>query len=138
MRNFSFNDYKNYSKDYKNSKTFNKTKGNTAENKALEYLESLGWKILEKNWRFSNMGELDIVALDPNRFNEEYIIFIEVKYRSESELMSLNALNQKKLRQIKKLALIYLKQKKLNPFNCNFSFDFIAVYDGGIRHLKDV
>lgn len=138
MKNFRFIDDKNYSKDEKNSKNFNKYKGNIAESKALEYLESLGWKILEKNWRFSNMGELDIIALDPNRFGEEYMIFVEVKYRRESEEMSLYALSPKKIRQIKKLALIYLKQKKHNPFDSNFSFDFIAVYEGGIKHLKDV
>ena len=40
-----------------------------------EYLESLGWKILERNYR-CRIGEIDLIALDGRT-----LVFVEVKYR---------------------------------------------------------
>lgn len=114
----------------------NKQLGLKQESVACRYLEEQGYKILERNWRWSNRGEIDIIAIDPNRFNREYLIFIEVKYRSYSMEMSLGAVNYKKIEQIKKLALIYLSRKQIK--NQNISFDFIAICGKEIKHLKNI
>lgn len=50
--------------------------GNKGEDFASEYLLSLGYTILERNWRYSR-AEIDLIAKD-----EEILVFIEVKTRS--------------------------------------------------------
>ncbi len=44
---------------------------------AAEYLMKKGWKILDKNWRFGKIGEIDLIFL-----YEEQLIFVEVKSRT--------------------------------------------------------
>ena len=53
--------------------------GNFYEHMAADYLEKQGYCILEKNFR-SPKGEIDIIAKD-----EEYLCFIEVKFRSSEK-----------------------------------------------------
>ncbi len=45
------------------------------ERKTAEYLESLGWKLLERNYR-CRTGEIDLIARDGRT-----LVFVEVKYR---------------------------------------------------------
>ncbi len=112
--------------------------GGLYEEIACDYLIDEGYKILERNWHYSNRGELDIVALDPNRFGEEYLVFIEVKAREESLIASLNALSFHKIKQLRKLAKAYLNFKKLKELETNICFDFIAISRGKLEHLKNV
>ena len=51
-------------------------KGAYWEQKAGAYLESIGYEILEYNFR-CRMGEIDIIARDG-----DYLVFCEVKYRA--------------------------------------------------------
>lgn len=48
------------------------------EDKACDYIENLGYKIIERNFR-KGYGEIDIVALDNN-----VLAFIEVKTRTSN------------------------------------------------------
>lgn len=50
--------------------------GQKAESKAADFLEDLGYRILERNFR-SKFGEIDLVALDG-----ETLVFVEVKARA--------------------------------------------------------
>ena len=50
--------------------------GNLGEDTACLFLENLGYKILERNWRFSK-AEIDIIAKE-----NEVLIFVEVKAKS--------------------------------------------------------
>ena len=54
-------------------------KGKKGENIASKYLIDRGWDILETNWR-KGKYEIDIIAVD-----EEFILFIEVKFRNSGE-----------------------------------------------------
>jgi len=60
------------------NKRSSKDKGNEAEQIAAAYLESKGWIVLDQNYIFER-AEVDIVA-----FDNECIIFVEVKYRSNT------------------------------------------------------
>lgn len=53
--------------------------GDLGEKIAREYLEKKGYKILDKNFRYSNFGELDIIAGNGND-----IFFFEVKTRKKT------------------------------------------------------
>ena len=50
--------------------------GNLGEDAACQYIEKLGFTILERNWRFSK-AEIDIIAKDG-----EVLVFLEVKAKS--------------------------------------------------------
>ncbi|MDO5678573.1 MAG: YraN family protein, partial [Propionibacteriaceae bacterium] len=52
--------------------------GRRGEEKAVEYLEGLGWRILDRNWRCRE-GEADIVAYDPDC---DALVVVEVKTKS--------------------------------------------------------
>lgn len=52
--------------------------GATAEQVVCRYLESRGYKIIDRNWR-SKLAEIDIVAR-----KDDCIYFVEVKYRFDS------------------------------------------------------
>ena len=63
-------------------KSSNKKTGHYGEDIACNYLEKSGWKILERNYRYSRYAEIDIIAKD-NSKNE--IVFIEVKTRTNKK-----------------------------------------------------
>ncbi len=60
------------------------TLGVKGENKAAEYLQGKGYKIRHRNWKTGKL-ELDIIAE-----NNEYVVFAEVKTRTEGFLGELN------------------------------------------------
>lgn len=54
--------------------------GDRGEEKAAKHLKKRGYKILERNYRVHNVGEIDIIARDG-----EYTVFVEVKYRKSTD-----------------------------------------------------
>ena len=61
--------------------TNSKTRGNSGEKVAQNYLLKQGCQIIEHNYH-SRYGEIDIIALEaPNSHQERALLFIEVKYR---------------------------------------------------------
>ncbi len=116
----------------------NRKLGARQEDLAVKFLEKLGYQILERNWHWSNRGEIDIIALDAKRFGQKYLVFIEVKYRSWSMNMSLAAVQTQKIQQLKKLALAYLRKHNYDIYKTNISFDFIAIHKDEIRHIKNI
>ena len=77
--------------------------GRDGERVAAEYLERLGYRILDRNWRCGD-GELDIVALDRQVF-----VAVEVKTRSGRRYGTpLEAISRTKLRRLRRLAVQWL------------------------------
>lgn len=58
-------------------KNGNRAKGGQEEQKAAEYLEQKGFRILKRNF-YSRYGEIDIIAKDG-----DYLVFAEVRYRRD-------------------------------------------------------
>lgn len=80
-----------------------KTIGQLAEDIAVDFLIKKGYRILERNWRFKNFGEIDIIAFKKNLLN-----FTEVKaLTEEKEFMPEFHFNIKKFKKISKLANFY-------------------------------
>ncbi|HOQ08284.1 MAG TPA: YraN family protein [Clostridiales bacterium] len=90
--------------------------GKTGEQIAADYLSRNGYTILEKNFRSGKYGEIDIIAEDG-----PCICFIEVKTRT-SDIFGApsEAVDRNKMRKIRSLALIYLKQKRLGEREIRF------------------
>ena len=76
--------------------------GTVYEKAAGSYLVQQGYEILEYNFR-CRMGEIDIIAKDG-----EYLVFVEVKYRSSERAGNpLEAVDIRKQRIISKVASYY-------------------------------
>jgi len=100
----------------------NISKGKAGENIAVSFLEKQGLKIIGQNWRFSRMGEIDIIAKDKNT-----LVFIEVKARSSNLFGNpLESVNEKKFNKIQKLAEIYLIKNPNITFK-DIRFDLIGI-----------
>ncbi|WP_233188128.1 YraN family protein [Actinomyces qiguomingii] len=58
--------------------------GQRGEAIAADYLNDLGWRILDRNWRPGPglRGEVDIVALQPSPAGPETLVIVEVKTRT--------------------------------------------------------
>lgn len=109
-------------------------KGRQGESVAASYLQSHGYKILERNYRISKY-EVDILAEKDNT-----LIFCEVKMRSSLKYGSPEYnVGSVKLHKLTKAALLYLNRC---PYNGAVRFDVLAVnpYKDGfeVRHIKDV
>ena len=87
----------------------NKITGKLGEELAQNYLKNKGYKILESNYRFSKISEIDIIAL-----KDKIIHFIEVKTRKNVNYgLPQEAITAKKLASIHTCAKYYLSQTKV-------------------------
>ena len=101
--------------------------GQEYEQRAVYYITNMGYKIIERNFR-NRMGEIDIIAKDG-----EYLVFIEVKYRSSSkEGHPTEAVNLAKQRRITKTALYYCAVNGISEYT-PMRFDVISILDDDIK-----
>ena len=97
---------------------------------AGDYLEKLGYNILEYNFRCRS-GEIDIIAKDG-----EYLVFCEVKYRTDSKKGDpLEAVTYMKQKKISKCAAYYMMKNGFLDIPCRF--DVIGISEKGINLLKN-
>lgn len=103
--------------------------GNKGEKIAKQYLKLRFYKILETNYR-RKTGEIDIIAKKSG-----YIIFVEVKYRNNTNKgLPREAVTAFKQGQIKRTAEMYIMENKLN---CDMRFDVIEILGKKIEHIKN-
>ena len=110
-----------------------KETGDAAEGLAKNYLEKLGYKILDTNWHYSHL-ELDIIAQD-----NDQLVIIEVKscngfrYEHPSE-----AVTQTKINRIVEAAEAYIFNKDINQ-ETRFDVITIIFYKEyfELEHFKD-
>lgn len=114
----------------KQKSTINKRAvGSHYEGLATAYLLEKGYEILESNFR-CKFGEIDIIARD-----NEYIVFIEVKYRKTKQFgYPREAVTYQKIMHITRTAQYYLLTKVGYEKACRF--DVIEILDGTITHLE--
>jgi len=87
---------------------------------ALKAVKELGYKRLVSNYRCS-LGEIDLIAQDGDT-----LVFVEIKTRKgRSVAYAKEAVNQRKQRQISKVALAYMKQYGYEDVKARF--DVVAV-----------
>ncbi len=105
-----------------------KSLGNKGEDFAAEYYKKLGFNITAQNYTCRG-GEIDIIAE-----NGEYIIFVEVKTRSQNSLYSPSeAVDYKKQKRLSVAAMKYLAE---NDVEKQTQFDVFEVYTANERIYK--
>jgi putative endonuclease len=119
-----------------NSRASNRDVGQRGENLATEYLEALGYSILDRNWRGSRC-ELDIVARDGL-----CLVFCEVKTRtSASRGYPIEAVTPRKLDNIRSAALTWLANHRVRHSGMRIDVVGIVLSSTGdieITHVKGV
>lgn len=111
--------------------------GAVGEQFAVEYLQRLGLRIIDRNWR-CRYGELDVIAADSGNT----LVFVEVKTRTGDGFGGVeNAVTPVKARRIRRLAGIWLAGQDRRW--AHIRIDVIGVRIGPRRdpevlHLKGV
>ena len=109
---------------------YKKLLGRIGENKAVNHLKKLGYKILDKNFK-TKIGEIDIIAED-----SETLAFIEVKTRSSSNFGAPSeAVNRKKQEKYFLVAREYLIKTEQEDRTCRF--DVVEIEGEKINLIKD-
>ena len=94
--------------------------GADKEELAAAYLEERGMKIVERNFR-NRQGEIDLIG-----YHEGYVVFVEVKYRSNvNNGYAIAAVDYRKQKQICKVADYYRYTHKLGN-NAMIRYDVVA------------
>ncbi len=114
----------------------NKEIGKYGENLAKKYLENLGYKILDMNYKYSRYGEIDIIALYKNE-----LCFVEVKTRRNDKFGTpMEAITKDKLNKIQMSAISYIQQKK--PKFEKYRIDAVSILlkdnNEEITHIKNI
>ena len=108
--------------------------GRKGEEVALRFLKKKGYKIIEKNY-VCKMGEMDIIARE-----KDTLVFIEVKTRTSMAFGPPQlAVNSTKQMQLSKVALYFLKEKRLEDIKARFDVVAILLRPKGeeIELIKD-
>lgn len=97
--------------------------GRFGEDLAAEFAESLGWRILDRNWR-TRYGELDIIAADGTT-----LVIVEVKTRASHTFVDpVAAVTADKLRRMRLLARQWLAAQPPDaPWWEVIRFDVVSV-----------
>ena len=105
-----------------------RAKGDIAEAKAVEFLETNGFVIVERNF-YSRFGEIDIIARKENTLH-----FVEVKSSLTFE-NALNNITSSKLQKIIKTAQVYMKK---NALDTDYTFDALVITPNEIEIIEDI
>lgn len=112
--------------------------GARGEALAARYLEeSLGWQVLERNWRDGRRGEIDLVARDGGT-----LVAVEVKTRSGLGYGApLEAITAMKAARLRRLLLSWMRER--HPAAQSLRIDAIGITlnseaDPRIDHLRGI
>ncbi|MDH7481641.1 MAG: YraN family protein [Armatimonadota bacterium] len=95
--------------------------GRAGEERAIRHLESIGYKVVERNFRCSS-GEIDAIAYDGSD-----LVFIEVKARRGTSFgYPSEAVDSLKQAKLIRSAEIYLADRNLGEVGARF--DIVEVY----------
>lgn len=106
--------------------------GKTGEDIAVNFLTGKGYEIVQRNYRYSNTGEIDIIAKDG-----DYLVFVEVKTKGNLEFgLPDHAVSKGKLKQVRRIAEYYLYDKEIKETNCRIDVIAILVEKGEVKSLN--
>lgn len=98
---------------------------------AADYLQAQGMRIAEKNFR-CRQGEVDTIG-----YHQDYLVFVEVKYRSTAEKgYAAAAVGIHKQRQICRVADYYRYRHKTGA-GVGVRYDVVAIQGGEIQWIQN-
>jgi putative endonuclease len=105
-----------------------RAKGDIAESKAVAYLQTKGYTIVERNF-YSRFGEVDIVAMKDSVYH-----FIEVKSALDFE-QALNNITPTKLLRLTRTIDVYIKRNSSIKF---YELDAIVITPDRLEHIQNI
>ena len=101
---------------------------------AKNYLEAKGFEWVESNYS-NDIGEIDLIMID-----KKWLVFVEVKYKTDDKFgLPEEMIGKKKLAKVKRVAEIYLM---LNPdMRRKFAqqrIDGVCILGDEIRHYPNI
>jgi putative endonuclease len=103
--------------------------GLKSEDRAIDFLQTKGFAIVDRNFYASKLGEIDIIAK-----KGDVLHFIEVK-ASHGSFEPIYNITPSKLQKLIKSANYYLKQKKLNFAWC---IDALIIKNDKIELIENI
>lgn len=98
--------------------------GKLGEDLAVKKIRRLGYKMIIRNYRCS-LGEVDLIAKDGDT-----LVFIEIKTRKSGPVSyAKEAVNARKMRQVSKAALTYMKANDCYGVKARFDVVAISIMD---------
>jgi putative endonuclease len=105
--------------------------GSIGENFAVRLLESLGYKVVGRNFR-TKVGEIDIIA-----FYGQTLVFVEVKTRSNTNHgLPQEAVNKKRISRITKAGQIFIKKYYPTVKKINIQVVSLIIKEGKLVYKK--
>lgn len=90
-------------------------RGRRAEELAWRHIHERGGRLAARNWRCP-LGEVDLIVVEG-----EALAFVEVKSRAATEFgRPAEAVHFRKRRKLEQLAILYCRQKKIEPPQIRF------------------
>lgn len=109
----------------------NRKTGTEQEERAAEYLTARGFQIVERNFR-CRQGEIDIIGYDG-----EYLVFVEVKYRSSGCFDGpLAAVGRAKMQKICRVADFYRHRERV-PQEIPIRYDVVGILQKEITWIPN-
>lgn len=116
-------------------KQFNRIKGKTGEDMAVDYLIKHGYQILDQN-NSTKYGELDIIAS-----KKDILVFVEVKFKQSEDFGTPEEMiGISKLAQVKRTAEMYLLANPdiAKQFD-RYQIDAVCIVEGSrISHHENI
>jgi putative endonuclease len=105
--------------------------GRKAESIAATWLETQGYSIVDRNYTYRKVGELDIIAQ-----HESTVVFVEVRFRTRADYgLPEQSLTPTKISRIRRTAEAWLVVHHRYGTACRF--DVIAVdFVNGKQHVR--
>lgn len=115
-------------------KEFNFKKGRKGEEEARIFLEAKGFMLIEQNYT-NDLGEIDLIMID-----KDWLVFVEVKYKSDDRLgLPEEMLTPKKLAQVKRVAEMYLiTNMKIQKRFKKYRVDGVCILGNIIKHYENI
>lgn len=115
-----------------------RTLGEQGEEIAADYLRSLDWSLLERNWRCTE-GELDLIAYDCETGS---VVAVEVKTRTTAHFgRPVEAVKQAKIDRLHRLVRRWLYEQGLFAAMVRVDIVGIVLVDDEVvdlEHLRDI
>lgn len=121
-------------KMFTKSKTENYHKGRNGENIAKDFLIKKGYLFVEANFE-NKIGEIDLIMID-----NSWLVFVEVKYKSDDSLgIPEEMISKNKIWQVKKVAESYLveKSRELKKYE-KYRIDAVCILGSIVRHYENI